>query len=208
LEFDDRKPVRLPTREHSSTDAFGRALTAEEQTPSLSPPLAALRFPARTADVKRMGSRPQLVAFAAGFLTASLLAVAFVFTPRGNGERDRPWALPSRPGAEPVLIVVVGNAARVDLVRNAVDHERIICETVNAFALRERRIVAASFEAVGPMLMEAGWRDDPLEIVAPRPPSKRPDPSRSDADQASKIAELMKKPTLNILEARKALSLL
>jgi hypothetical protein len=100
-----------------------------------------------------------------------------------------------------VLIVVVGDTARVDLVRNAVDRERIICETVNAFALRERRIIAASFEEVGPMLMEAGWRDEALEIVTPHSPS-----TRSGADQASKIADLMNKPTLNIVEARMVLN--
>jgi hypothetical protein len=157
--------------------------------------------------VKRMGSRPQIIAFAAGFLTASLLAAAFVLTPRGGAESELSWKQPWKAGADPVLIVVVGNAARVDLVRNSVDHGRIICETANAFALRERRIIAASFEEVGPMLMEAGWRDDPLEIVAPRPPSAPPS-AKSDADRASKIADLMNKPTLNALEAKMALSLL
>ena len=34
-----------------------------------------------------MGSRPQLLAFAAGFLVASLLAAAFVLAPRGGVER-------------------------------------------------------------------------------------------------------------------------
>jgi hypothetical protein len=150
-----------------------------------------------------MGSRPQVLAFAAGFLTASLLAAAFVLTPSGSAERDLSWERLSRRGADPVLVIVVGEAARVDLVRNAVDRERIVCETANAFALRERRIIAASFEEVGPMLMEAGWRDDPLEIVTPRPAS-----THSEADQASKIADLMNKPTLNALEARMALSLL
>lgn len=175
----------------------------EGQTRSLPPPLAALRLTLRTADAKSMGSRPQLLAFAAGFLTASLLAAAFVLTPRGGAAPELSWAQSWRPEAAPVLIVVVGDAARVDLVRNAVDRERIICETVSAFALRERRIIAASFGEVGPMLMEAGWRDDPLEIVTPGPPS-----TRSDPDQTSKIADLMNKPTLNALEARMALSLL
>ena len=175
----------------------------EGQTRSLPPPLAALRLTLRAADAIRMGSRPQLLAFAAGFLTASFLAAAFVLTPWGGAEREFSWTQSWRPEADPVLIVVVGDAARVDLVRNAVDRERIVCETVNAFALRERRIVAASFGEVGPMLMEAGWRDEPLEIVTPGPP-----PTRSDANQASKIADLMNKPTLNALEARMALSLL
>ncbi len=147
-----------------------------------------------------MGSRPQLFAFAAGFLTASLLAAAFVFAPRGGTERSPAWAWPSKPEAKPVLIVVVGNAARVDLVRNAVDRERIICETADAFALRERRIIAGSFEEVGPMLMRAGWRDDPLEIVTLLPAS-----TPSPTARASKIAELMNKPTLNILEAKMVL---
>ena len=102
-----------------------------------------------------------------------------------------------------MLIVVVGDAARVDLVRSAVDRERIIFETANAFALRERRIIAGSFEEVGPMLMQAGWRDDPLEIVTLDPAS-----TRSPAAQTDKLADLMNKPTLNIVEARMALSLL
>jgi hypothetical protein len=148
-----------------------------------------------------MGSRPQILAFAAGFLTASLLAAAFVLAPRGGTDRSPAWARPSKSEAEPVLIVVVGNAARVDLVRNAVDRERIICETADAFALRERRIIAGSFEEVGPMLMRAGWRDDPLEIVTLLPPS-----TRSPTARASKIADLMNKPTLNIVEARMVLN--
>ena len=39
----------------------------EGQTRSLPPPLAALRLTLRAADAIRMGSRPQLLAFAAGF---------------------------------------------------------------------------------------------------------------------------------------------
>jgi hypothetical protein len=124
-----------------------------------------------------------------------------VLAPRGATERSPAWARPSKPGAEPVLIVVLGNAARVDLVRNAVDRERIICETADAFALQERRIIAGSFEKVGPMLMRAGWRDDPLEIVTLLPPS-----THSPTARASKIADLMNKPTLNILEARTLLN--
>ncbi len=166
-------------------------------------PLAALRLGLREADVKQMGSRPQILAFAAGFLVASLLAAAFVLTPRGGAERSLAWERLPRPRSEPVLIVVVGDAARVDLVRSAVDRERIIFETADAFALRERRIIAGSFEEVGPMLMRAGWRDDPLEIVTLRPPS-----TRSPTAQANKIADLMNKPTLNIVEARMALNLL
>ena len=163
--------------------------------------LAALRLGFRQADVKQMGSRPQILAFAAGFLLASLLAAAFVHAPRGSAERSLAWARLPRPRSEPVLIVVVGDAARVDLVRSAVDHERIIFETADAFALKERRIIAGSFEEVGPMLMRAGWHDDPLEIVTLRPAS-----TRSPAAQTDKLANLMNKPTLNIVEARMVLN--
>lgn len=150
-----------------------------------------------------MGSGPQIRAFAAGFLLASLLAAAFVFAPHGEAKRSPAWKRLTKPEAEPVLVVVVGEAARVDLVRKAVDRQRILHEAEDAFALRERRIIAASFDQVGPLLMAAGWRDDPLEIV-----TLRPTPTGSPADQADKLADLMNKPTLNLVEARMALSLL
>jgi hypothetical protein len=148
-----------------------------------------------------MGSRPQILAFSAGFLVASLLAAAFVFAAREGAERSLAWPQLAKPGSEPVLIVVVGDAVRVDLVRSAVDRERIIFETASAFALRERRIIAGSFEEVGPMLMRAGWRDDPLEIVTLGPAS-----TRSPVAQTDKLADLMNKPTLNIVEARMVLN--
>jgi len=163
-------------------------------------PPAALRLAASAADMERMGSRPQILAFAAGFLLASLLAVAFVLAPRGDAKRSPAWARLPTPGADPVLIVVVGEAARVDLIRNAVDRGRILYEATDAFVLRERRIIAASFDEVGPLLMRAGWRDEPLEIV-----TLRETPNRSHLEQARKIADLMNKPTLNLMEARMAL---
>jgi hypothetical protein len=160
----------------------------------------------RAADVERVGARPQILAFAAGFLVASLLALALGLAAGEDAAPSPARTRLSKPAADPVLVVVVGDQARVDLVRKAVDRERIIFDTAHAFALRERRIIAAAFEQVGPMLMQAGWRDDPLEIVASRSASTR---SEAAADhRASKIAELMNKPTLNILEARMALDLL
>jgi hypothetical protein len=52
------------------------------------------------------------------------------------------------------------------------------------------------------MLTAAGWGDDSLEIVAIRLHAPRTGP-----DRASELAELMNQPTLNLMEARRALGL-
>ena len=130
----------------------------------------------------------------------------------GRLPATRKWqevvALPRWLGApepEPVLVVVLSNPGGLHRVRAVIPAERIVAETSAAFAVRERRLVAASFEEVGPVLMAAGWRDAPLEIIALR---RRAPVPRLAAEPVDRVAELMKKPTLNLLEARSLLNLL
>ena len=147
-----------------------------------------------------MRRKRQTVAFAAGFLTAALVAAVFMVWKDGSWNRER--FLPGLPGLEskPVLVVVVGDLQQLAQVRAAIDDERIVAESDDAFALKERRVISESFAGVGPMLTAAGWGDDSLEIVA-----LRLHPSETDSDRSSKLAELMKKPALNLMEARRAL---
>jgi hypothetical protein len=151
-----------------------------------------------------MRPRRQTVAFASGFLTAALLALLLFLWKDGGWGHEAVW--PGLPGLEskPVLVVVVGDLGQLAQVRAAIDDERIAAESDAAFALKERRIISESFEGVGPMLTAAGWGDDPLEIVAIQPRAPRPE----DSDRASDLAELMKKPSLNWMDARKALGFL
>jgi len=150
-----------------------------------------------------MRPRRQTVAFASGFLTAALLALVLFVWQDGSWSHERVW--PGLPGlvSKPVLVIVVGDGGQLAQVRAAIDDERVVAESDDAFALMERRIISESFAGVGPMLTAAGWGDDPLEIVAIQPRAPRPDP-----DRASELAELMKKPSLNWTEARKALGFL
>jgi hypothetical protein len=149
-----------------------------------------------------MRPRRQTVAFAAGFLTAALVAAVWMVWKDGSWNRGR--VLPGLPGleSEPVLVVVVGDLRGVAQVRAAIDDERIVAESEDAFALKERRVIAESFAGVGPMLTAAGWGDESLEIVAIR--LQAPE---TDSKRTSELAELMKKPALNLMEARRALAL-
>lgn len=99
-------------------------------------------------------------------------------------------------GPEPILVVVVGNRAALHSVLLRVDGKRLVAASEEAFALSDRRLVAASLEAVGPVLMLAGWRDEPLEIIAPRweQPARSPEPDS--------VARLLDKPRLTLLESR------
>lgn len=147
-------------------------------------------------------------AFSLGLLVASVAGLAWALQRDGAGDalEDR-VAVPSWLGGEPepVLVVVLDGPGAVAGVRDVVDRERIVAESRQAFAVRERRLVAASFDAVGPVLQAAGWRDAPLEIIAPRRgsvvPALAPDP-------ADRVSQLMNKPQLNLLEARALLEVL
>jgi hypothetical protein len=161
-----------------------------------------LRRKHTSADDRFMRPRRQSVAFIAGFLTAALVAAVWMVWKDGSWNRGRD--LPGLPGleSEPVLVVVVGDLQGVAQVRAAIDDERIVAESDDAFALKERRVISESFAGVGPMLTAAGWGDDSLEIVAIR--LQAPE---TDSKRTSELAELMKKPTLNLMEARRALAL-
>ena len=144
----------------------------------------------------------QTVAFALGFMTAALVAAVLILWKDGSWNRE--CLSPGLPEfkSKPVLVVVVGDHEQLAQVRAAIDDERIVAESDAAFALKERRVISESFAGVGPMLMAAGWGDDSLEIVAIR--LRAP---QTGSDRASVLAELMNKPTLNLMEARRALGL-
>jgi hypothetical protein len=144
----------------------------------------------------------QALGFGLGFLTAACIAAAlFVWHQRGA----QPWpelAEATRIGSDPVLVIIAGDAQRVARVRAAIGAKRIAAETDAAFAVKERRIVAASFAAVGPVVMAAGWSEEPLEIV-----SLRRRAAETDDDSTDDLAALMQKPSLNLLEAQRVLGL-
>lgn len=143
------------------------------------------------------------LAFSLGLLLASVVGVAwFLHGPeRGSAVAWPVWLADS----EPVLVVVLGRPGGAVGVRAVVPSDRIVAESATAFAVRERRVVAESFEGVGPVLMAAGWRDAPLEIVALRP--RAPVPLLA-GDPVERVEALMRKPSLNLLEARALLGTL
>jgi len=147
------------------------------------------------------------LAFSLGLLVASVIGLSWALQQTGGGAQlDEIVALPSwlgGPEREPVLVVVLGYPGSVSGPRAAIPRERIVAESPAAFAVRERRLVAESFDEVGPVLMAAGWRDAPLEIVALR---RRAPVQRLTADPLDRVSELMNKPTLNLLEARAVLN--
>lgn len=117
---------------------------------------------------------------------------------------------------DPVLIVIVGSPELVDSVRKAISPDRIVADTGDAFALRSRRIVAATTEAASGPLNQLGWIDDPLDLVAMSndrgrqweqnrntPGGRRNQRGLSDEERerADLIAGLLRKPTLNSAEA-------
>ena len=118
--------------------------------------------------------------------------------------------------ADPVLVVIVGSPELVHSVREAVSSDRIVADTGDAFALVDRRIVAASAEAAGGPINQLGWIDDPIDLVAMSGDRgrqwelNRSSPGRGrgkaalsdeDREQAAMIAGLMAKPTLTAGEA-------
>jgi hypothetical protein len=147
-----------------------------------------------------MRLKRQTVAFVSGFLTAALVAAALILWKDGSWNRERIWPGLPELKSKPVLVVVVGDLQQLAQVRAAIDDERIVAESDDAFALKERRVISESFAGVGPILTAAGWGDDSLEIVAIR--LQEP---QTGSDRTSELAELMKKPTLNLMEARRAL---
>jgi hypothetical protein len=143
------------------------------------------------------------LAFELGLLAVTVGAMVHLFSsPVVESWLESPWSLGDLP--EPVLVVVVGDAARLERVRAAIPDERIRTESAGAFAVAGGRIIAESFDAAGPVLTDAGWVDRKVEIVAP---------GRERAEAGStaapdRYAELLAKPTLTLAEARSALRFL
>ena len=103
----------------------------------------------------------QTLAFSLGCLIVVLIA-AVALGQRLVGDDAPGWLGKLGPGSEPrtVLVIVVQDRRAVWTVLAAVEGDRVVAASPEAFALRDRRIVSASFEAVGPLLSLAGWRDE------------------------------------------------
>jgi len=105
-----------------------------------------------------------------------------------------------------VLVVVVGDPRKLADVLAAVKPAEILAESEGAVALRQRHLVAASFDDVGPLLQKAGWQDAALELMGPM---RAPEPRLPAARPSNReFADLAQKPRLSELEARRLLELL
>ncbi len=144
-----------------------------------------------------------------GVLVVGLAAVWVVASPGAAMPRlGGGFGLGFGASEEPVLVFVVGSTDGVARVRAAVDASRVVAESTEAFARREKRLVASTAESVGPLLVKAGWRDAELEILAVRE-SLRPrqgDASPQRASDEAQLTELIHKPTLTLSEARRLLA--
>ncbi len=122
--------------------------------------------------------------------------------------------------SDPVLVVIVGSSELVDSVRAVISPDRIIADTGDAFALVDRRIIAASADAASGPINQLGWIDDPFDLVAmsndrgrqweqnrntPRSSRNNRAISDEEREKAAQIAELMRKPTLTSTEAAQLL---
>ncbi len=117
------------------------------------------------------------------------------------------------PAPDPVLVVVVGSPELVGSVRSAIESDRIVADTGDAFALDSRRVIAANADAAGGPINQLGWIEPEIEVVSVPTDGGRQwernrgqrkaakDGSPEDAAKAEKIASLMNKPTLNAGEA-------
>jgi hypothetical protein len=114
-------------------------------------------------------------------------------------EAQRSASLPS----EPVMVVVVKGHADLEAVREVIDEERIVANSLDGFVVREGRVVVFSVEAVGPLLRLAGWSDAELEIVKLEARAVLP-VSASGGERNTLLA----KPMLTVDEALRALQLL
>ncbi|MFT5441873.1 MAG: hypothetical protein ACI8W3_000915 [Myxococcota bacterium] len=118
---------------------------------------------------------------------------------------------------EPVLVVVVGNRVLVQSVRRAISPDRIAADGVDAFALVDRRVIAANAEAASDPINQLGWIDDPIEMVSVvtdggrrweenrRQNAGDRGMSEEQRQQAAQIANLMNKPSLNAAQANMVL---
>lgn len=149
----------------------------------------------------RSGASALLVA------VVTCVGVAFVF---GPPRMDAPWGWHRTESSDqtPVTVLVLGSAKKVAQVRAAVGRGEVVAESAGAFALRRRRVVAASYEDVGPLVTRAGWQEAPIALWAPTrelPPQTRGAvPSSSDGG----LGDLINKPSLSELEVQRLLDLL
>ena len=103
---------------------------------------------------------------------------------------------------QPVVVIIVSSPRDVSSVRRTVSRDRVIASVDTGFALGERRIIASNYAAVGSLLQQTGWNTTNLEIYSSAPKKRRAEASTND----ERLAALMKKPTLNRLEAQYVLS--
>lgn len=135
-------------------------------------------------------------------LVGLLLGIAGVWLLSNGSQSVIPgWRTVAGAG-EPVLILVVGSPAKVAGVEREVSADRVLASSEDGFALREGLLVVSSIDRAGPLLMRAGWRDKPIEIVDAQRARK---PAESGASGGDRMAELINKPTLTLAEARAAL---
>lgn len=134
---------------------------------------------------------------------AVLLGVYGVGVGLGAAPGQRSASLPD----EPVMVVVVKSHDDIAAVREVIDPERIVANSLDGFVVREGRVVVSSVEAAGPLLSIAGWSEAELEIVNL---GARPAPSGGSdgGERAQGLAALYAKPTLTLDEALRALRLL
>lgn len=127
------------------------------------------------------------------------------------------WDLPSLKELitprDPVLVLLVGSTDGVARVRAAIDDDRVVAEMDGAFALRSKRVVAASPEAAGGPINQMGWVDKEIELIAvpmgqglvweTNRHKNQDEPAGKPVDkaQAERIAALMSKATLTSAEA-------
>lgn len=103
---------------------------------------------------------------------------------------------------QPVVVIIVSSPRDVSSVRRAVGRDRVIASVDTGFALGERRIIASNYAAVGQLLQQTGWNTTNLEIYSSAPKERQTEVSTND----ERLAALMKKPTLNRLEAQYVLN--
>ena len=118
--------------------------------------------------------------FAIGAVVAGGLVYLLYVSPPSWSIPDIRNLLTKTPAASmvaPVVVMVVGTPENVEIMRRAVNKDRIVARRKNSFALDEGRIIAASIDDAGESVTAAGWVERPLEIIAPprvQPPSSFP----------------------------------
>ena len=115
-------------------------------------------------------------AFTVGAVVAGGIVYLLYVSPPG-------WSIPNvwdllakttvAPLVSPVVVLVVGTPENVEIMRRAINKDRIVASHKNSFALDQGRIIAASVDDAGESVTAAGWVERPLEIIAP-PRARQP----------------------------------